>query len=140
MENTSNSRFSKKREAILAAIRASKAHPSAESIYAQLKPQYPDLSLGTVYRNIARFAETGEIVSVGVVDGLARYDGNTVPHTHFVCRGCNAVIDMDAVSADPSLALRAEREYGVAVDRQELVLFGKCADCGEDESQKRKNN
>lgn len=46
-------RYSKKREAILTAIRSSDAHPSAEWIYHTLKSTHPDLSLGTVYRQSA---------------------------------------------------------------------------------------
>ena len=63
---------SKKRDAILACICGTDCHPSAEWVYTQLKPQIPDLSLGTVYRNISMFREEGTIVSVGVVNGLER--------------------------------------------------------------------
>ena len=52
MEKRQN--FSRKREAILMTIRNATIHPTAEWVYQQLKPQYPDLSLGTVYRNIAQ--------------------------------------------------------------------------------------
>ena len=62
-------RHSKKREAILAALRGTTRHPSAEWLYRQLKPQHPDLSLGTVYRNLAFFQERGLVQSVGVVQG-----------------------------------------------------------------------
>ena len=48
-------RHSPKREAILECLRSSICHPSAEWVYAQLKPRIPDLSLATVYRNLARF-------------------------------------------------------------------------------------
>ena len=58
-------RYSKKREAILNAIRGSDAHPSAEWIYQALKPAHPDLSLGTVYRNLLFFQRQGTIQSVG---------------------------------------------------------------------------
>ena len=64
-------RHSKKRDAILSCIRRSHLHPSAEWIYTQLKPEHPDLSLGTVYRNLALFRESGEIVCVATVHGGA---------------------------------------------------------------------
>ena len=67
-------RHSKKREAILAALRGTTRHPSAEWLYRQLKPQHPDLSLGTVYRNLAFFQERGLVQSVGVVQGQERFD------------------------------------------------------------------
>ena len=62
-------RYSKKREAILAALQGTNCHPSAEWLYRQLKPRHPDLSLGTVYRNLAFFQERGMVQSVGVVQG-----------------------------------------------------------------------
>ena len=65
-------RYSRKREAILHAIRSTTSHPSAEWVYTQLKPQFPDLSLATVYRNIASFVESGELVRVAVVDSKER--------------------------------------------------------------------
>ena len=58
-----------KAEAILTAIRSSDAHPSAEWIYHTLKSTHPDLSLGTVYRNLLFFQQNGTIQSVGVVNG-----------------------------------------------------------------------
>ena len=61
--------YSHKREAILNIMRGTKSHPTAEWVYQQLKPQYPDLSLGTVYRNISRFKEEGQLITVGVVGG-----------------------------------------------------------------------
>ena len=57
---------SKKRQVILEALAATTAHPTAQELYQQLKPDYPDLSLGTVYRNLSLFAEEGDAMSVGV--------------------------------------------------------------------------
>ena len=70
-------RYSKKREAILDVIRSSDAHPSAEWIYQALKQANPDLSLGTVYRNLLFFQRQGTIQSVGVVHGQERFDAVT---------------------------------------------------------------
>ena len=86
-------RYSPKREAILKCLRSTTCHPSAEWVYTQLKPQIPDLSLATVYRNLARFRSEGAVQVIGCVDGEDRYDGNVAPHGHFICRGCGAVID-----------------------------------------------
>lgn len=121
--------FSRKREAILEAIRSTTAHPTAEWIYQQLKPAYPDLSLGTVYRNLAQFRAEGLIISVGVVDGQERYDGNTAPHVHFVCEKCAAVIDIDDLFLDSAQSMAVAEKYGFAVDYQELVFHGTCSQC-----------
>ena len=78
-------RYSKKREAVLSAIQGTDCHPSAEWVYQRLKPLHPDLSLGTVYRNLTFFRENGLIQSVGVVQGQERFDAVVSPHSHFVC-------------------------------------------------------
>ena len=79
---------SRKRDAILACVCSTDTHPTAEWVYTQLKPDIPDLSLGTVYRNLAMFRREGIIGSAGVVNGLERYDRNPLPHAHFVCTQC----------------------------------------------------
>ena len=63
-------KFSRKREAILTCLHGTTCHPTAEWVYQQLKPQFPDLSLGTVYRNLAAFKAEGVIDSVGVVTSI----------------------------------------------------------------------
>ena len=119
-------RHSKKRDAIWQALNNCKEHPSAEQIYAKLKPEYPDLSLGTVYRNLALFREEGEIISVATVAGQERFDAYTVPHAHFICQNCNAVIDVEtpiAADAFANIPLPgAAREFS-------LTFYGVCDNC-----------
>ena len=122
-------RYSKKREAILTAIRSSDAHPSAEWIYHTLKSTHPDLSLGTVYRNLLFFQQNGTIQSVGVVNGQERFDAVTAPHSHFVCTNCGAVIDLHSIKLDSSLTRDVSEQYGLAVERHELTFYGRCQTC-----------
>ena len=122
-------RHSKKRDAILSCIRNSKTHPSAEWIYTQLKPEHPDLSLGTVYRNLALFRESGEIVSVANVHGVERLDAYTEPHAHFICDQCDAVIDVDIPMEDLRTVL--QKQYGCEVQRSSMILHGLCECCKE---------
>lgn len=122
-------KHSRKREAILKTIRATTAHPTAEAVYTALKPDYPDLSLGTVYRNINLFKEEGSVVSVGVVGGQERLDGNTSPHPHFICTGCGAVYDIPGGTLDAELNAKVESETGFKVFEHTLVFRGRCAEC-----------
>ncbi len=124
-------KFSRKREAILSAIRSTDTHPSADWICAKLRPEYPDLSLGTVYRNIAMFLEDGEIVSVGVVNGEERFDGITAPHSHFICNKCGKIIDVRMAGLDDKMDEAVGDACGVKVFRHELTFRGFCGDCGE---------
>lgn len=122
-------RYSKKREAILNAIRGTSCHPSAEWVYQQLKPRHPDLSLGTVYRNLAFFQKRGLIQSVGVVLGQERFDSIVTPHSHFICSCCGSVLDLPDICPETGLEQSVSSQYGFAVERCELTFYGLCPSC-----------
>lgn len=121
-------KYSRKREAIYTAIASTNTHPSAEWVYLKLKPEIPDLSLGTVYRNIALFRENGDISYIATVNGQDRYDANNEPHIHFICTECNAVIDVETGGR-----LRVEGEVpglkGAKADRVQITYYGQCPVC-----------
>lgn len=125
----STRKYSKKRDAILGAIRATKEHPTAEYIYRMLKPDIPDLSLGTIYRNLALFRQTGEVVSVGTVNGQERFDGNTAPHSHFVCTICGSVSDIFCPFPAEDMYSAINTENGCHIVWHMLTFFGVCHDC-----------
>ena len=120
--------FSSKRNAIYNTILSTTTHPSACWIYEQLKHDYPDLSLGTVYRNISLFKNEGKVSVVCNVNGEERIDGNTSPHTHFVCNCCGRVIDVadDGSKSSESLALLNK---GFTIESKLVIYYGKCSDC-----------
>lgn len=122
-------RYSKKREAILNVIRGTSCHPSAEWVYQQLKPRHPDLSLGTVYRNLAFFQEHGLVQSVGVVLGQERFDAIVAPHSHFICNCCGSVLDLPDIYPESGLEQTVSTQYGFAVERCELTFYGLCPSC-----------
>lgn len=126
---TSGTKQFRKRNAILQYLRSTDVHPSAEMVFAQLKPQIPDLSLGTVYRNLAMFRQQGTIASVGTVNGVERFDGNINPHVHFICTDCSAVLDMPQLQVPVALTETAECQLGAKVDICQLSFTGRCADC-----------
>jgi Fe2+/Zn2+ uptake regulation proteins len=121
-------KFSRKREAILDALRSTKTHPTAEWIYATLKPLYPDLSLGTVYRNLSLFRSEGQIISVGTVNGQERFDANIAPHPHFICDSCGEVIDIDDSFYQGSIKKPSGFDEG-EINWCEVVFHGKCLKC-----------
>ena len=121
--------FSRKREAIFQTICSTDIHPTAEWVYQKLKPEYPDLSLGTVYRNISRFKQEGLINSVGVVNGQERLDGNIQPHTHFICSGCGAVLDLKKDFLSQDINEEVGEEFGLKIDSHEMIFHGMCSSC-----------
>jgi len=145
-------KHSAKRDAILAVLRKTKLHPGAQWVYNELRggkagpgdapggtaaqAPIPDLSLGTVYRNLALFREQGLAVSLGPVAGEERFDAITAPHPHFVCEKCGAVEDLDLENPgdfgrelDGFLAARAKN--GGKIDSCRTMFYGLCERCKE---------
>ncbi len=122
----------RKREAILECLRSTKRHPSADWVFAQLRPEFPDLSLGTVYRNLALFKEQGLIISVGHVQGVERFDADTHPHVHFICQSCGGVEDLMGLEIPRALCLEAAEESGGKILDCHLSFQGVCKACKEE--------
>ena len=119
----------RKRNAILAYLRQTDEHPSAEMVYTHLKPDFPDLSLGTVYRNLAMFKNRGEITSLGSVGGVERFDGNTMPHVHFICTDCTAVEDLPRIAVPEALNQEVMDQTGGVINTCQLTFVGQCSRC-----------
>ena len=127
MERTS--KHFRKRDAILNCVRSTDAHPSADWVYEHVKEQVPDISLATVYRNLSLFKEQGLIQSLGTVQGVERFDGNTEPHVHFICTQCGAVLDLPEISVPEELNSAVARSSGGRVDTCQLSFMGVCGEC-----------
>ncbi len=124
-----NTKHFRKRDAILSYLRHSDQHPSAETIYAELKKEIPDLSLGTVYRNIALFKQKGLIQSLGNVNGVERFDATVVPHVHFICSTCGEIRDLNQLNVPELLCNKAASEAGAVVEQCMLTFYGTCSEC-----------
>ena len=125
----SNQKHFRKRDAILDYLRNTTAHPSAETIYTNLKSQIPDLAMGTVYRNLTLFKQQGLVSSVATVSGVERFDANTDPHVHFICTDCDAVIDLHEMQIPESLHKTAACCSGGQICECQLSFTGVCRAC-----------
>lgn len=121
--------FSRKRAAILKALQNTSTHPTAEGVYHQLKPDYPDLSLGTIYRNLHFLCEKGQAVSLGVIEGHERFDGETAPHAHLVCASCGAVVDIFENLFEEETLQALSQRAGCQVDSASVTFHGLCPAC-----------
>ena len=119
----------RKRNAILAYLRQSKAHPSAEDIYRDLQQEHSDISLASIYRNLKLFKDEGLIISLGTVNGIERFDGRTDPHVHFACSICGAVVDVPDMNVPESVIQAAASQLDCRVDDAQLMLTGVCRRC-----------
>ncbi|MDR0484921.1 MAG: transcriptional repressor [Alphaproteobacteria bacterium] len=121
--------YSKKREAILEKIRTATCHPTAEWIFQELKEDFPDLSLATVYRNITLFKEERIISSVGNIQGQEHFDGIMQPHGHFICEKCQKIRDITFSNIQPELIKYLEGIQDSKVEHIDLTVRGICKNC-----------
>ena len=119
--------------ALLNALQETDVHPTADWVYARLKPRYPNLSLGTVYRNLKKFCENGRAVSVGVINGQEHFDGRVDPHAHFVCKQCGAVLDVPEEFFQEEDFVRLSAKYRLQVENARVLFEGLCPQCQESE-------
>ncbi|MBR1457061.1 MAG: transcriptional repressor [Oscillospiraceae bacterium] len=122
-------KYSKKREAVLAALQARRDNPTVEMLYQELKPRFPELSLGTVYRNLAILVEEKQAVNIGSFRGQERYDGRLDPHSHFVCRSCGRIEDLDVPDTVSTIFHQIESASGAQPESYALTITGVCAAC-----------
>ncbi|MDO4342555.1 MAG: transcriptional repressor [Eubacteriales bacterium] len=121
-------RYSYQRQRILDYVSDSHAHPSAAAVYDALRESMPRLSLGTVYRNLNQLSDAGRIRKIILPDGTCRFDGGMHPHSHIVCSGCGAILDVIPPEL-PELAAAVREQTGFTLDTFETVMHGRCPAC-----------
>ena len=124
----------RKRNAILECLRSTDAHPSADMVHEMLQAEHPDISLATVYRNLALFKQQGLISSVCTVKGVERFDGNTINHVHFICEECDAVSDLHEIAIPNSLSQEVTDCSGNQMHSCQLTISGLCSGCLKNEN------
>lgn len=126
-------KYSRQREAILRFLTARHDHPTAETIYLNLRREFPNISLGTVYRNLSLLSELGEIQKISTGTGPDRFDGNTAPHYHFICNQCGCVLDLNVANLD-HINILAGQHFTGTVESHLAYFYGKCPACSKKES------
>jgi Fur family ferric uptake transcriptional regulator len=120
-------RRSKQREVILDELRKLKTHPRSDELYSLVRQKIPNVSLGTVYRNLGQLHSEGMALEIYCGD-FVRYDGNVSPHDHFLCRGCRRVWDFDEGQSG-ALDSYARQASGFQIDGHYTMYLGLCPDC-----------
>jgi len=126
------SRKSIQRDTILRVVKNTSSHPGADWVYDQVRKEIPNISLGTVYRNLRLLAQAGEIKELDIPGGASRFDGSNTKHHHLVCEKCGRVFDLDE-AIDLKMESRIFQKTGFKVKRQYLKFIGLCSDCQKQE-------
>ncbi len=123
-------KYSRQRASIMEYMAHTKEHPTADMVYLHVRKEFPNISLGTVYRNLNLLAERGDIRKISVPDGGDRFDGRMEPHSHVVCSTCGEVFDLDLDSVDTDAINRiADEHFDGCVEGHTTLFFGTCPDC-----------
>jgi Fe2+ or Zn2+ uptake regulation protein len=121
-------RKTKQREAILKVLRGTTSHPAADWIYNEVRKEIPNISLGTVYRNLKLLRECGEILEIDLGSTSSRFNGNPSKHYHFRCEKCRRVFDIDE-PVDEEINERIARKTGFKISHHWLEFRGLCKGC-----------
>ena len=123
-------KYSRQRESIKANLMSRRDHPTADALDASIREEFPNISLGTVYRNLNLLVETGEILKLTCGNGPDHYDGNAAPHYHFVCRECGQVYDID-LDEMTGLNASVQSKAPGKIDSHSILCYGHCYQCME---------
>lgn len=121
-------KYSRQRESIKEFLASRKDHPTADTVYEGIREICPNISLGTVYRNLALLENLGEITKITTGGGADHYDGNTDPHHHFICKDCGSVIDLEMDNID-HIQETASKDFDGVIDGYITHFFGVCGTC-----------
>jgi len=119
---------SKQRDMIKAFLMGRKDHPTADVVYTNVRQLNPNISLGTVYRNLTLLADIGEIQRLRLGDGVDHFDADITPHYHFVCNTCNSVIDLEMDGIESILDV-ANAHFNGVITGHVTYFYGTCSCC-----------
>lgn len=120
-------RKSRQRDAILENLQHRCDHPTAMELYLSVREEIPNLSLGTLYRNLKGMCENGTIISLSS-GGEEHYDAVTQPHAHLRCEKCGRFYDLPECNL-PSAEHLMHGSFDGRIYDYSLIFFGVCTDC-----------
>lgn len=126
-------KHSRQRDMIKDFLLSRKDHPTADVVYMNVRQQQPNISLGTVYRNLTLLADIGEIQRLRLGDGVDHFDADISAHYHFICNTCGSVIDLEMESID-SITDVAQRKFDGHIAGHITHFFGTCKNCTQEDN------
>lgn len=127
-------KYSRQRECIKHFLATTKEHPTADNVYLHVKREFPNISLGTVYRNLNLLIDLGEAIRITLPNSADRFDGHVEPHNHFYCTKCKKVLDLE-LDAKEIYAINqaAAADFDGIIESSNTFFYGLCGDCAKKE-------
>ena len=121
--------FTFQRQVIYEAVVDSRQHPTPELIYEQVRQRIPSISLGTIYKNVKTFLDSGVLKEVTLHHGSLRLESNMTPHHHLVCSSCKAIFDIKESAMKPVPLPTKELPAGFSIKQCRVEFAGECKSC-----------
>ncbi|ACS99773.1 peroxide-responsive transcriptional repressor PerR [Paenibacillus sp. JDR-2] len=123
-------RMTPQRHAILSYLMGSMSHPTADEIYKSLSPNFPSMSVATIYNNLRLFVEAGLVRELTYGDDSSRFDADLSDHYHAICKSCGQIVDFEY---PPLLEVErvASNKTGFMVEGHRMEIYGVCSSCSE---------
>lgn len=127
-------KFSRQREAIKSFLMTRKDHPTADVVYENVRLELPNISLGTVYRNLTKLSENNEIQRLRFGNGIDHFDFDISNHLHFICEKCGEIKDFPFQDCDlnetfKKITENAEKKFGGKLKGNVSYFYGTCENC-----------
>ncbi len=132
-------KYSRQRQLIYNFLMSRKDHPTADVVYQNVRQEHPNISLGTVYRNLTLLSERGDIQRLQVGDGVDHFDADTSQHCHFLCSECDSLTDLRIDGLDDALA-RVRQSFDGRIEKQATCFYGVCGRCLREAAKKADSN
>ena len=128
-------KYSKQRDCILKFMQNRHDHPTAETVYQNVRQELPNISLGTVYRNLNLLVELGQLRRISSGEGPDRYDCRLSPHNHFTCDRCGQMLDLD-IELNENIYDLAPKAFEGQIKEHTILFQGICPECLKKEQEK----
>ena len=107
----------------------SRAHPSAQQVYDEVKKIYPTVSLATVYKTLEVLRGIGLVQEINLPEGQARFDSYMNPHINMICLKCGTITDLDDITVK-EIVRRVAAATKFKPTGQRMDVYGICRKCG----------
>ena len=123
-------KYSRQRASIKEYLAQTCEHPTADTVYLHVREEYPNISLGTVYRNLNLLADMGEAIKITTPNGGDRFDGRTDPHYHVICNSCGKIFDLELPSSHvTTINQLANQNFDGQIESHSIIFNGICSHC-----------
>ena len=128
LKTNKNFRYSRQREKVLKIIKESDFPITADLIYRKAKNTMPNISLGTVYRNLSTLIDQGLVKKIHFGSTFDRFEANIKPHYHLICESCGKILDFEMPIYD-DLNKQAKKLTNFKIQHHKLEFYGVCENC-----------